>query len=126
MVEANAAAVHQLQATREKLQAKQVEIVRGDACATAQSLLAKSGDAHAAGRFQLIFLDPPYHQAWLPKILPLCESLLAEGGFLYVETEQALENDTLPEWMSGWQTIRADKAGAVFYHLLQRKIDARI
>jgi 16S rRNA (guanine966-N2)-methyltransferase len=127
MVEANAAAVRQLQATQDKLQAAQVAIMRGDAGAVAQGLVAKAGDARAAeGRFQLIFLDPPYHQGWLVKILPLCEKLLAEGGLLYVETEHALDHDTLPEWMIGWQAIRADKAGMVFYHLLQRKIDAQI
>jgi 16S rRNA (guanine966-N2)-methyltransferase len=126
MVEANTAAVRQLQATQEKLQATQVAIVRGDAGAVAQSLLGKARDARAGeGRFQLIFLDPPYHQGWLPKILPLCENLLAEGGLLYAETEHALDNDALPEWMSGWQAVRADKAGLVFYHLLQRKIDVR-
>jgi len=125
MIEANAAAVRQLQATQEKLQAAQVHIVRGDAGVSATSMLARLGDARTDdGRFQLIFLDPPYHQDWLAKVLPTCAGLLADGGLVYVEAEQALDDESAPQWMAGWQVIRADKAGMVFYHLLQRKIDA--
>jgi 16S rRNA (guanine(966)-N(2))-methyltransferase RsmD len=128
MVEANAAAVRQLQATQEKLHAAQVSVVRGDAAAAALGMLARIGvaarDGKGEGRFQVIFLDPPYHQDWLAKLLPTCEGLLAEGGLLYAEAEQAFSNDALPEWMGGWQVVRADKAGMVFYHLLQRKGDA--
>jgi 16S rRNA (guanine(966)-N(2))-methyltransferase RsmD len=122
MVEANADAARQLQATQEKLHAAQVSILRGDAGAAALGMLAGVRGAHTdEGRFQVIFLDPPYHQDWLAKMLPTCEGLLAEGGLLYAEAEQALDNDFLPEWMNGWQVVRADKAGLVFYHLLQRK-----
>jgi 16S rRNA (guanine966-N2)-methyltransferase len=125
MVEANAAAVRQLQATQEKLQATQVSILRGDAGATAQSLVSRlDGAGKNDDRFQLIFLDPPYHQDWLAKMLPNCASLLSDGGLVYAEAEQAFDNGSLPDWMNGWQVIRADKAGMVFYHLLQRKIDA--
>lgn len=123
MVEANAAAVRQLQATQEKLHAAQVSILRGDAGATVQSLSSRLGDSCTDdNRFQLIFLDPPYHQDWPAKILPSCAQLLSEGGLIYVEAEQAFDNESLPEWMTGWQVIRADKAGMVFYHLLQRKM----
>jgi len=125
MVEANASAVRQLQATQEKLQTTQVSIVRGDAGATAQSMLSRLGDSRSDdGRFQLIFLDPPYHQDWLPKILPACAGLLRNGGLVYAEAEEAFDNESLPDWMTEWQVIRADKAGMVFYHLLQRKNDA--
>lgn len=125
MVEANAAAVRQLQATQEKLQATQVSILRGDAGATAQSLLSRLDESRLGGsRFQLIFLDPPYHQGWLAKMLPCCAGLLSDGGLVYAEAELALDNESPPEWMKGWQVIRADKAGMVFYHLLQRKNDA--
>jgi 16S rRNA (guanine966-N2)-methyltransferase len=122
MVEANMAAVRQLQATQEKLHAEQVSIVCGDAGAVVLGMLARIGDPRTEeGRFHVIFLDPPYHQGWLAKMLPNCEPLLAEGGLLYAEAEQAFDNDSLPEWMKGWEVIRADKAGMVFYHLLQRK-----
>ena len=124
MVEANTPAARQLEATRDKLHADQVSIVRGDSFSTAQSLAARLGDAHlpdADGRFEVIFLDPPYHQDWLAKMLPLCGKLLAEGGLVYAESEQALDGETQPDWLTGWEVVRADKAGMVFYHLLQRK-----
>jgi 16S rRNA (guanine(966)-N(2))-methyltransferase RsmD len=116
MVEANAAAVRQLQATQEKLQATQVRVLRGDAAATAQKLVSSEDE-----RFKLIFLDPPYHQDWLAKMLPTCAQLLTADGLLYAESEFALDGDEAPEWMQDWQVVRADKAGMVYYHLLQRK-----
>ena len=116
MVEDNFAAVRQLEATREKLKAENVDIRRGDALA-AVTAMASSGDA---SRFQLIFLDPPYHRDWLVKILPLCERLLTDGGLVYAEAEVALDGESAPDWMGAWKVVRADKAGMVFYHLLQR------
>lgn len=117
MVEDNAAAIRQLNAVKEKLNAEQVVIQRGDALAVAQSLAARGG-AHT--QFQLIFLDPPYHRDWLPKILPLCARLLADGGLVYAEAEMPIDTDAPPEWLAGWSVLRADKAGMVFFHLLRR------
>jgi 16S rRNA (guanine966-N2)-methyltransferase len=114
MVEYHTPAVRQLEATKTKLHAEQVQILRADAMSAAEKLV------QAGAKFDLIFLDPPYRQDWLAKILPLCEPLLASGGLLYLEAEQALEAEALPEWLSGWQLVRADHAGSVFYHLLRR------
>jgi 16S rRNA (guanine(966)-N(2))-methyltransferase RsmD len=122
MVEDNAAAVRQLQATREKLKAENVDIRRGDAFATA-TVLAAQGDT---GRFQVIFLDPPYHRDWLVKILPACERLLTGDGLVYAEAEAALDGESPPDWMKGWRVVRADKAGMVYYHLLQRNAPSGI
>ena len=122
MIESHPAAVRQLQAVQEKLQANQVSIVCGDAVATAYNMLKRASvPGDGGGRFQLIFLDPPYHQDWLAKALPACAGLLAEGGLLYAEAEQPFDNDALPEWLNGWQVVRADKAGMVYYHLLQQR-----
>lgn len=118
LCESSAAACRQLEATRQKLQAQQVSIVRGDAVATAHSM----GMPHAdqAARFNVIFLDPPYHQDWLATLLPTCEKLLAEAGLVYAEMEQPLDGETPPAWLAGWEVVRAGKAGLVFYHLLRR------
>ncbi|WP_201747272.1 16S rRNA (guanine(966)-N(2))-methyltransferase RsmD [Glaciimonas sp. PCH181] len=131
MIEHNTPAVRQLEATKAKLDAGSVQILRGDAATTLQTLVGKLGvppeNRTENARFNLIFLDPPYHQGWLAKTLPLCERLLTEHGLIYVESEFALiEADdageiAAPEWMADWQVVRADKAGIVFYHLLQRK-----
>ena len=118
MVEENAAAVRQLEATKAKLNAEQVRIQRGDALKAAQSLAARGEGVES--RFQVIFLDPPYHHEWLAGMLPLCAQLLAGGGLVYAESELALDVDAPPDWLAGWSVVRADKAGMVFYHLLQR------
>jgi 16S rRNA (guanine966-N2)-methyltransferase len=117
LVESGAPAVRQLQATRQKLGASQVDILRGDALLTATRLAPASGD----GGFDLIFLDPPYGHDWLAKILPICEKLVAEDGLVYAESELPLMSDAQPSWLASWDVVRADKAGMVFYHLLQRK-----
>ncbi|RZI43506.1 16S rRNA (guanine(966)-N(2))-methyltransferase RsmD [Herbaspirillum sp. HC18] len=116
MVEDNPAAVRQLEANKAKLKAEQVNIQRGDALAAVTSLVSNED----VSRFDVIFLDPPYHRDWLVKILPLCERLLADGGMVYAEAESALDDSSPPEWLGGWKVVRADKAGMVFYHLLQR------
>jgi 16S rRNA (guanine(966)-N(2))-methyltransferase RsmD len=115
MVEMHTPAVRQLEAIKEKLRAGQVGIVRGEAFATAQSLQARG----MRGQFNLIFLDPPYNQNWLAKMLPVCSPLLADDGLVYVESEFSLASGTPPDWLAGWEVVRADHAGMVFYHLLQ-------
>jgi 16S rRNA (guanine966-N2)-methyltransferase len=119
MVESNSSAVRQLEATKEKLHAEQVSIVRGDAQSVVQGMVTRG--ASLASGFHVIFLDPPYHQDWLAKMLPVCEKLLAKGGLVYAESGQPLDADAAPEWMVNWEVLRADKAGMVFYHVLQRR-----
>ncbi|MGS0740993.1 16S rRNA (guanine(966)-N(2))-methyltransferase RsmD [Glaciimonas sp. GG7] len=133
MIEHNTPAVRQLEATKTKLDASTVQIQRGDAATTLQALAGRIHPQNSAenvteyARFNLIFLDPPYHQGWLAKTLPLCERLLTERGLVYVESERALgdagnaDEIVQPDWMADWEVVRADKAGIVFYHLLQRK-----
>lgn len=115
MIEHNTPAARQLEATKAKLDAGQVRVLRSDAA----TWLGKAGTE--AARYDLIFLDPPYQQGWLEKVLPLCQGLLAEHGLLYLEAEFALAEDALPAWLAGWQLLRADKAGMVYYHLLKRQ-----
>lgn len=117
MVEENAGAIKQLNVVKAKLNAEHVIVQRGDALSVVQSLVGRSG---AGAKFQLIFLDPPYHRDWLAKILPLCAQLLADGGLVYAEAEMALDSDIQPDWLMGWSVVRADKAGMVFFHLLRR------
>lgn len=117
LVEANRAAAAQLEASRQKLGAQQVAVVCEDAWAAARRLAARQ--LPEAQRFRLMFLDPPFHQGWLPKILPVCEQLLAEDGLVYVEAEHVLLDAQQTGWLENWQVVRADKAGMVFYHVLK-------
>lgn len=116
MVEPHAAAVRQMLATKEKLKAQQVEILRGEAESAFRELRSREN----AG-FDLIFLDPPYHMDWLKKSLPWCESLLKPGGTVYAESEFPMTADEQLDWLTNWEIIRGDRAGMVYFHLLQRK-----
>jgi 16S rRNA (guanine966-N2)-methyltransferase len=82
-----------------------LEIVRTDAVK-----FATSTDL----RFDVLFLDPPYHQGWLERLAPLLPRIAADDALLYVEAETALEA------CGDWRTVRHGKAGQVFYHLMQR------
>jgi 16S rRNA (guanine(966)-N(2))-methyltransferase RsmD len=63
--------------------------------------------------FDVIFLDPPYNQGLLAKVLPLLPAHLNPDGFVYAEAEYAIQADGV------WQVIKQSKAGNVFYHLLK-------
>lgn len=117
MFESHSPVVRQLEAIKDKLKADAVTVQRGDAVAAAQGL------ARRGQRFDLVFLDPPYHQDFLARALPLCVDLLEEGGFVYVEAESALpfapSDGEARGWLAPWEAVRGDKAGGVFYHLLK-------
>ena len=118
MVDSSGAVVRQLDMIKAKLNADKVAVLRADALALARDL------AQRGQRFDLIFLDPPYQQDFLSQALPLCVSLLKEGGLVYAESGTRLpfaehEGDVAPDWLAPWQLLRADKAGMVHFHLLK-------
>ncbi len=120
MIDNHGPAVRQLEANRDKLKADNITILRADALALARDMAARGQ------RFDVIFLDPPYQQDLLAKALPLCPALLKEGGLVYAEAETALslEGDDAPEWLAGWDIVRSDKAGMVYFHLLKLQAGA--
>ena len=67
-------------------------------------------------KFDVVFVDPPYQQGWIEKVLPLLKNILAEDALIYVEAEFAIE-DT-----ADWQVLKQGKAGNVFYHLIKATI----
>jgi 16S rRNA (guanine(966)-N(2))-methyltransferase RsmD len=116
MVDNHSPAARQLEANRDKLKAGNVTVLRADALRTVADLAARGQ------RFDVIFLDPPYQLGLLTQLLPLCAAILNEGGLVYAETGEALplaEEEELPDWLAGWDAIRADKAGMVYYYLLK-------
>lgn len=117
MFEAFPAAFAQLEQTKQKLKAEQIQLQRGDALVLLRSLISKGE------KFEVIFLDPPFNLGFLEKVLPLCADLLAPNGVLYVESEQAFETLDATDTAS-WQILRQDKAGSVHFHLLQRNTDS--
>jgi 16S rRNA (guanine(966)-N(2))-methyltransferase RsmD len=114
MIESHPAALRHLQATCEKLDAQQVMLRRGDALAQLASL---------PGKFDVIFLDPPYDLHLLPRMLPACHRLLAEGGLVYAESDRPFDVSA-DDWLAGWQIVRSDKAGQVFFALLSKEESA--
>lgn len=68
-----------------------------------------SRDVH---RYDVIFLDPPFHSNYLPKLLEILPQRLNENGMLYVESGAAI---TAPP---PWQAMKSGKAGQVHYQLL--------
>jgi 16S rRNA (guanine966-N2)-methyltransferase len=126
MVERNPKAAQQLRANQERLGARQVEIVEADAVRLAAGLSPAS--------FDLVLLDPPFDGDLLARVLPRCLELLLPDGALYLEAAQPLERllQNLPEdvaarggtlfpSLGAWHVLKEGRAGAVHYHLLQRK-----
>lgn len=117
MVDSHTPVLRQLEDIKAKLGAAQVQLLRGDALALAQGMAGRSQ------RFDLIFLDPPYQQDFLPRSLPLAARLLKDDGLVYAESSEPLGGDDAdaPDWMAAWDVVRADKAGTVYFHLLKHK-----
>jgi len=104
LVERDPRAFAALQQTQKTLLAAQVELLRGDAVKFLQS---------TSRRFDVVFLDPPYHQGWLERIEPLLDRVLQPDGWLYVEAEAPLAG------LAGWPTVRQGRAGQVHFHLMR-------
>lgn len=80
-------------------------------CADAMAYLGKPHASSAP--LDLVFLDPPYGQGWLDRIIMPLLPHLASGARLYIESEQPLPEQLAP----GLSCIRQGKAGQVHYHL---------
>jgi 16S rRNA (guanine966-N2)-methyltransferase len=70
-----------------------------------------------AQKYDVIFLDPPFHGDslgdYLPRLLKIMPQRLNENGVVYVESGVAI--DVSPPW----QVLKSGKAGQVHYQLLQ-------
>jgi 16S rRNA (guanine(966)-N(2))-methyltransferase RsmD len=118
MIDSHSPVVRQLELIQTKLGADQVQLLRADA------LVAAANMATRGARFELIFVDPPYHQQFLAKTLPLCAPLLADDGLVYAEAGAPLpfapeDGSAPPAWLAPWELVRSDKAGIVFFHLIR-------
>jgi 16S rRNA (guanine(966)-N(2))-methyltransferase RsmD len=84
-----------------------VEIVRGDAL---KFLAATSG------RFDVVFVDPPYRQGWIGRVAPLLDRTIRPDGCIYAEAEAEAPLASFP----GWRAIKQGRAGQVHFHLMRR------
>ncbi|NHH99373.1 MULTISPECIES: 16S rRNA (guanine(966)-N(2))-methyltransferase RsmD [Oceanimonas] len=111
MVEKDAAVAGQLKRNLATLPAAPGAVVQADAVQFLQQ---------PATPFDVVFLDPPFHQELLPKV---CERLenhgwLADDALVYIEREQGLALPTLP---TNWSLLKDKQAGQVSYQLYQRE-----
>jgi 16S rRNA (guanine(966)-N(2))-methyltransferase RsmD len=114
MVERNAKAARQLREIRERLSAQAVEVVEADGLRLAAGLPPRA--------FDVVFLDPPFGEQLLPRAMESAAPLVADDGYLYVESGEELDVASVAA-LAGWRIVKQGKAGAVYYHLLQREND---
>lgn len=111
LIEKSKLAYQALMDNQLQLKATNAKILNIDALQFLTQISAQSSE-----KFDVVFLDPPYEQGWINKVLPLLKNILAENALVYVEAEFAIEE------MTDWQVIKQGKAGNVFYHLIKAAI----
>ena len=92
-------------------------------CGNGQLLMTDSLrylDAPASQAFDLVFLDPPFHQDLLQNTCRLLEERgwLAKDAWIYTESEAVPSSLGLP---GNWRLHREKTAGSVHYALWQRE-----
>jgi 16S rRNA (guanine966-N2)-methyltransferase len=114
LVERERRAARLLSDTKARLKADAVRIENADALAW----MARS----AAGRFELVFIDPPFDSDAVVPALDAAVRLVVDGGYIYLEAAQAIPPEAAAE--RGLRVHRQGRAGAVHFHLLQRETAA--
>ncbi|MDH3491339.1 MAG: RsmD family RNA methyltransferase, partial [Gammaproteobacteria bacterium] len=73
-----------------------------------------------AGRFDLVFLDPPFATDMVDKVCRLLDErkMLADDACIYIEQERSKAEPELPE---GWEVLKNKTAGNVRYMLVGQK-----
>ncbi len=108
MVENDRAAFSALEAARERIGARAVELVHADALHYL---------AHSSDRFDVVFLDPPFRQNALPAVLERLEPRLAARARVYVESDASL----VPG--QRWTELKRSRAGQVSSQLFEWRGD---
>ncbi len=110
MLERNGGLVRGLRETATRLKADVLRVEQADALVH----MART----AAGRFELIFLDPPFDAGLFEPALRAATLLLVADGFIYLEADRLFcEEDVAALGLAGY---RQGRAGQVFFHLFQR------
>jgi 16S rRNA (guanine(966)-N(2))-methyltransferase RsmD len=111
LIENDAQLARSLRASRERLAAVTLHVEVSDALSWMKRC--------APERFELILLDPPFDGKLLAPAIAAASRLLAPGGFIYTESPAALA-----DWPADLASWRDDRAGAVWFRLLQRAVVA--
>lgn len=104
-------AANQLKKNLVSLKAENGKVIQTD---TLQFIAQKNSEMP----FDLVFVDPPFHQGFVPQVLTALEQngWLAENALIYVETEKNHSPLVLPEH---WQVIKEKTAGQVVSRLVR-------
>ncbi|MBW4934825.1 16S rRNA (guanine(966)-N(2))-methyltransferase RsmD [Marinobacter sp. F4206] len=90
------------------------------------TVVCASVDTYLAHRerapFDIVFMDPPFRQGWLERIIPLLDEQgwLKPRGWVYIEHES---DRTTPAVPAHWHLHRQKTAGQVTYCLFQVQPD---
>jgi len=92
-----------------KLNADTTQVLTGDALQQLSQL---------QGQYDLVFIDPPFHQGLVPKVLDKLSTLdlLAKDGLIYIETE--LENSQY-QVPGSWSQLKQKQTKQLCYRLYQ-------
>ena len=104
MVERDRKAIAALRASASSLDAQGLEIIESDAVRYLE---------RPRERFDVAFVDPPYAENLVPRVMQKLPQHLSDGARVYAESDAALEL-TAP-----WRLLREDRAGAVRYYLCE-------
>ena len=107
LLENDPALVQALERTRQRLGGGMVRIERAEALAW----MARG----TPGRFELVLLDPPFDSALGAPAAAAAAALAGDGGFVYLESAQALAEP--PPGLEPWRHL---KAGAVHAQLFRK------
>ena len=110
MLERDALLQRQLRDVQQRLKAVQVRVEGADALAW----MARA----EGGRFELVFLDPPFDAGLFEVALAAAARLPVAGGFIYLEANLEWPAESLAAL--GLARLRHARAGAVHSHLLRR------
>ncbi|WP_232362687.1 16S rRNA (guanine(966)-N(2))-methyltransferase RsmD [Salinimonas chungwhensis] len=101
-------AARQLAANLQALSAK-ADVMQGDAL----TLLARQ-----TAPFDIIFVDPPFHQQLVNPALTLIQQhqLVTPGSFIYIEQEPNVPGPDLPD---NWEIIRQKQTSGLRYMLVE-------
>lgn len=104
-------AANQLKKNLQALKSEQGSVIHTDTLA----YLAQKNNGEP---FNIVFIDPPFHQGFVPQVLNLLaeNNWLAPNAILYVETEKNHPPLELPQ---GWQILKEKAAGMVVSRLIQ-------
>ena len=113
LIEQDPKLVATLQASKLRLKADAIRILRGDGISVLRSLPKSSID--------VIFIDPPFDSGLFLEAITTAAGVLSAQGAIYLEAPEAWRDEQLVG--SGLRIIKQGKAGAVHFHLLSRSTD---